>query len=52
MYIESADLSERHAEIKFEDGCRYVLRDCESEGGKVFYYSLGTWVRISSSDLY
>ena len=45
MYIESADLSEKHAEIKFVDNCKYVLRDCGSHSG--------TWVRISRDhDLY
>lgn len=45
MYIESADLSEKHAEIKFVDGCKYILRDCGSENG--------TWVRINREvDLY
>lgn len=44
MYIESAELSERHAEIKFIDNCKYVLRDCGSE--------TGTWVRIRELDLY
>ena len=38
MYIESANLSERHAEIKFVDNCKYVLRDYNSE--------TGTWIRI------
>ena len=38
MYIESANLSERHAEIKFTDNCRYQLHDCNSE--------TGTWIRI------
>jgi hypothetical protein len=45
MYIESAELSEKHAEIKFIDNTKYVLRDCGSEGG--------TWVRINREvDLY
>ena len=44
MYIESADLSEKHAEIKFVDNCKYVLRDCGSESG--------TWVRVKEIDLY
>lgn len=45
MYIESADLSEKHAEIKFVENSKYVLKDCGSEGG--------TWVRISKDcDLY
>ncbi len=39
MYIESAELSEKHAEIKFVDNCKYILRDCGSESG--------TWVRIN-----
>ena len=38
MYIESANLSERHAEIKFSDKNKYLLRDCNSE--------TGTWTRI------
>lgn len=38
MYIESANLSERHAEIKFVDNCKYLLRDCNSE--------TGTWIRV------
>jgi pSer/pThr/pTyr-binding forkhead associated (FHA) protein len=38
MYIESAELSERHAEIKFVENNKYILKDCGSEGG--------TWVRI------
>ena len=38
MYIESANLSDRHAEIKFVDNCRYILQDCGSE--------TGTWIRI------
>jgi hypothetical protein len=45
MYIESADLSEKHAEIKFVEGCRYLLRDCGSDSG--------TWARLSTDhDLY
>lgn len=38
MYIESANVSEKHAEIKFVDNCKYLLHDCNSE--------TGTWVRI------
>lgn len=38
MYIESANLSEKHAEIKFVDNCKYLLRDCNSE--------TGTWIRV------
>ena len=38
MYIESANLSEKHAEIKFIENCKYILRDCGSE--------TGTWIRI------
>ena len=38
MYIESASLSPKHAEIKFVDNCKYQLRDCNSE--------TGTWIRI------
>ena len=38
MYIESANLSERHAEIKFVDNCKYLLHDCNSD--------TGTWIRI------
>ena len=38
MYIESANLSDKHAEIKFVDDCKYILTDCNSE--------TGTWVRI------
>lgn len=41
MYIESANLSDRHAEIKFVDNCKYILKDCNSE--------TGTWVRIGKS---
>jgi len=44
MYIEQAELSERHAEIKFVDNYRYILRDCGSE--------TGTWVRVRELDLY
>ena len=44
MYIESADLSERHAEIKFVDNCKYLLRDCGSDSG--------TWIRIREMDIY
>lgn len=44
MYIESAELSEKHAEIKFVDNCKYVLRDCGSD--------TGTWVRVKEIDLY
>ena len=45
MYIESAELSEKHAEIKFIDNCKYVLKDCGSD--------TGTWVRVSRDcDLY
>ncbi len=44
MYIESADLAERHAEIKFVDNCKYLLRDCGSDNG--------TWVRVKDLDLY
>jgi hypothetical protein len=28
MYIESSCLSPLHAEIKFVDDCKYLLRDC------------------------
>ena len=38
MYIESANLSDKHAEIKFVDRCKYLLRDCNSE--------TGTWTRV------
>ena len=38
MYIESANLSDKHAEIKFSDKHRYLLKDCNSE--------TGTWTRI------
>lgn len=38
MYIESANLSEKHAEIKFLDNCKYFLLDCNSE--------TGSWVRV------
>lgn len=38
MYIESAHLSDKHAEIKFADNSKYLLHDCNSE--------TGTWVRI------
>jgi hypothetical protein len=38
MYIENAHLSEIHAEIKFTDKCKYLLKDCNSE--------TGTWTRI------
>jgi hypothetical protein len=38
MYIESANLSEKHAEIKFVENCKYLLHDCNSE--------TGTWVRV------
>jgi hypothetical protein len=38
MYIESAGLSDRHAEIKFTDKCKYLLKDRNSE--------TGTWTRI------
>lgn len=38
MYIESANLSEKHAEIKFVENCKYILRDCGSE--------TGTWTRV------
>lgn len=44
MYIESADLSEKHAEIKFIDNCKYALKDCGSDSG--------TWVRVKEIDLY
>jgi hypothetical protein len=44
MYIESAELSERHAEIKFVENSKYILRDCGSE--------TGTWVRVRELDLY
>ncbi len=44
MYIESAELAEKHAEIKFIDNCKYVLKDCGSENG--------TWVRVKEIDLY
>ena len=44
MYIESAELSEKHAEIKFIDNCKYVLKDCGSDSG--------TWVRVKEIDLY
>lgn len=43
MYIESANLSEIHAEIKFVDNCKYLLQDCKSESG--------TWVRIGQPSL-
>jgi hypothetical protein len=38
MYIESANLSDRHAEIKFNEKHKYILKDCNSE--------TGTWTRI------
>jgi len=38
MYIECANLSEKHAEIKFTEGCKYLLHDCNSE--------TGTWIRV------
>lgn len=38
MYIESANLSERHCEIKFVEDCKYLLHDCNSE--------TGTWIRV------
>ena len=38
MYIESNNLSEKHAEIKFVDNSKYMLKDCNSE--------TGTWTRI------
>ena len=44
MYIESAELSEKHVEIKFVDNSKYLLRDCGSENG--------TWVRVKEMDLY
>ena len=44
MYIESADLADKHAEIKFEENCKYVLRDCGSHSG--------TWVRVEQCNLY
>lgn len=44
MYIESANLAEKHAEIKFVENSRYVLKDCGSE--------TGTWVRLTDRDLY
>ena len=46
MYIESADLSEKHAEIKYDDATsRFILKDCGSDNG--------TWVRINRDyDLY
>jgi len=40
MYIESANLSERHAEIKFVEDCKYFLHDCNSE--------TGTWLRVGN----
>lgn len=40
MYIESANLSDRHAEIKFVNNSKYILKDCGSE--------TGTWVRIGN----
>jgi hypothetical protein len=44
MYIESAELAEKHAEIKFTDNCKYILKDCGTENG--------TWVRVKECDLY
>ena len=46
MYIESAELSEKHAEIKYDESTsRYILRDCGSANG--------TWVRVNRDhDLY
>ena len=38
MYIESANLSDRHAEIKFNEKHKYILKDRNSE--------TGTWTRI------
>jgi hypothetical protein len=45
MYIESANLSEKHAQIKFFED-QYILKDCNSEDG--------TWTRINTTgvDLY
>ena len=54
MYIESAELSEKHAEIKFTENLRYILRDCGSETGmcKVNNLCQGTWVRVRDLNLY
>ena len=38
MYIETPCLSPKHAEIKFVDNCKYLLRDCNS--------LTGTWTRV------
>lgn len=38
MYVESANLSDCHAELKFVNDHKYQLRDCNSE--------TGTWTRI------
>jgi hypothetical protein len=44
MYIEGADLSEKHAEIQFVNDEAYVLRDLNSEKG--------TWLRVFECNLY
>lgn len=44
MYIESAELSEKHAEIKLIDNFKYILRDCRSKSG--------TWTKITEIDIY
>lgn len=36
MYIESADLSEKHAEVKYDKGW-YILNDMDSDGGNLNY---------------
>jgi hypothetical protein len=35
MYIEGGDLSGEHAEIKFKNNNCYVLKDLNSDTGKV-----------------
>jgi pSer/pThr/pTyr-binding forkhead associated (FHA) protein len=45
MYIEGGELSPRHADIKFKNGNAYVLKDLNSETGKIKgNYDIGTWI--------
>ena len=41
MFIENAELSDRHAEIIFNPHCQYVFKDMSDPGS-----TKGTWVKV------
>jgi len=44
MYIENAELSEKHAEIIFNQYCQYTMKDCSDHKT-----TKGTWVKVPTS---